>query len=1003
MIKRLLSVIFLFGLVCVLRGVFSPPSAQAIYACNTNCAPNPGGCDAPNYCYNNSVCRNANCNLETDCSCPYGACNICSAAYKYSRASGYYSKLADCSVPAAGSTVTRTCDCGCGETQPSDIVIPPSAENCYNRCYHAACNGTTGQCVQVLGALDAGDSCSPSGSQRTSGWGAFGSCKTTTVPHTAITCGSGRQYQTCNCGNENACTFGCTGPVGACWTGVAPYGEGSSAENFQACCVSQGPVTAPVITGTSLNDCSAPADSIHLTWTYFDNSGGCSGDACCGTSWGLNCSGNNNTFKVKVDANPDITVGSGVREVLQLQLGNWGAHTIQVCANNGTATENCATTNINTTAPVCGTFNRTRVSGPIPGNVNCYKSFPSLSASAETTPANTCGDHLYFDNTGPTNCASGWLAAAPNASWVPTCGVSTGNYNWTVQAHSETTPAKCTPVTSVADTYTMDNQPPAVPGGGAIVFTPNPVCLGNYRATYSWNASTGDTGCAGIDAVGDVAPPYKSQLTTSATVDGSGNYTDIVTGWDTSYQMARTQTTTDYYPPNTRFWGHTRAQDRLNTESNWSPGTGLEDVTIPVPSPFPTIHFGGEFIEDIGAGSRVCDDGGTTTYMNIPNPGLVDIQVSGGAGVRVTNKVITATRYDVYVTIDNTSNTAPASYCASPTQDITMSATYPGYTTVGWRNNACATDPDQNTQTGIDILTLNGGNPPTYGPGSMHQDLFFRSYNGSGTGWIKTSNASFISKATSRTNIIPNYLSVYDGDDTVDHVFIAAKNSPDVTSGLVLRQTHFDLGPNAGNDTSPTYSVSNWYNDPGLTPSAYALSDALFDPLKFIDYIKSRKEYKTITALDQITADGLYKWNGAEPLLITSPDVFTHNVVLISTGTVNINVTAAPNKFNPAYSVAILAGTINFANGAAANTVEADGIFIANTIGVGAASTGLKIKGNLIQLLGSASSPPAADLSNTRLGATINKPSLFVVFDPQPYIKLMPYLSVSTYDWIQLQ
>ena len=55
------------------------------------------------------------------------------------------------------------------------------------------------------------------------------------------------------------------------------------------------------------------------------------------------------------------------------------------------------------------------------------------------------------------------------------------------------------------------------------------------------------------------------------------------------------------------------------------------------------------------------------------------------------------------------------------------------------------------------------------------------------------------------------------------------------------------------------------------------------------------------------------------------PSVFNdYNVVLLSTGVINVEVT----NFNPSKSVALIAPTINFAN----TVTEAKGIFIADTV-----------------------------------------------------------------------
>ena len=157
-------------------------------------------------------------------------------------------------------------------------------------------------------------------------------------------------------------------------------------------------------------------------------------------------------------------------------------------------------------------------------------------------------------------------------------------------------------------------------------------------------------------------------------------------------------------------------------------------------------------------------------------------------------------------------------------------------------------------------------------------------------------------------------------------------------------------------------------------------------------YIKARKQHKTITSLAEITADGIYIWNGTNPLPINDTNKFRFDgfkVVFISTGTVNINTNNGLDPTNG--SLAIIAPTIAFHN----VVEEANGIFIADNITTGSPSNqGLKIVGNLI----------AQDsLTNDREWTNDNKPSLFIVFDQQKYIDLLPYLSTANYDWRQIQ
>jgi len=122
--------------------------------------------------------------------------------------------------------------------------------------------------------------------------------------------------------------------------------------------------------------------------------------------------------------------------------------------------------------------------------------------------------------------------------------------------------------------------------------------------------------------------------------------------------------------------------------------------------------------------------------------------------------------------------------------------------------------------------------------------------------------------------------------------------------------------------------------------------------------------------------------------------------VLVVDGSVVFNV--AGNTFNadtsvatrPARrSIAILADSIAFSSGA--NFLRnANAIFVASTIDTGSlADAPLKVKGNII----------TSNFTNGRTNGNNQSPSVFVVFDGKQYVDLLPLLSVSKYDWKQLQ
>ena len=239
--------------------------------------------------------------------------------------------------------------------------------------------------------------------------------------------------------------------------------------------------------------------------------------------------------------------------------------------------------------------------------------------------------------------------------------------------------------------------------------------------------------------------------------------------------------------------------------------------------------------------------------------------------------------------------------------------------------------------------------------------------------WIKLKDSSFNStnSLTSKIPYVPAPFDSYDDDDQSPYFIIGS-------SGLVGAPV-INLGLNASAKTgNPEWKATNLNTSYKMTPAL------------FYSYIKARKEYKKINSLNEITADGIYYYQGTNPLTINStPTEFnSFKIVLISPGTVNIN-----SDLNGANlkSIAIIADTINFSS----STSQENGIFIANTITTGNNNIlGLKINGNLIA---------QSVFTRERGWADLNRPSVFIVFKPNLYIDLLPYLSTANYEWRQLQ
>lgn len=268
--------------------------------------------------------------------------------------------------------------------------------------------------------------------------------------------------------------------------------------------------------------------------------------------------------------------------------------------------------------------------------------------------------------------------------------------------------------------------------------------------------------------------------------------------------------------------------------------------------------------------------------------------------------------------------------------------------------------------------------------------------------WFKLKNASFHSlTAGDFINPIPLTVDAFgagSGDDTRRMFIIGeAPNDPEV--GVVSAvSNNVSFGRDNPDGTAVKTSTKGWQ-----TNGYNRLTSLNFT--SFLDYMKSRKDHKTITKLDG--ADGLDQakinyWNGNLTLVNGGGSKGINNfdnkkVVLIIDGTLDFDNLPA-NKFTPAgtAATAFIARRINFYNGS--NFLkQARGIFIADTIDFGNSDTELEIDGNVVSFA------PANPTTSRHRTDSLRKPSIFVAFDPKMYLDLLPYLSISKYDWKQLQ
>ncbi|PIY68791.1 hypothetical protein COY90_04150, partial [Candidatus Roizmanbacteria bacterium CG_4_10_14_0_8_um_filter_39_9] len=538
----------------------------------------------------------------------------------------------------------------------------------------------------------------------------------------------------------------------------------------------------------------------------------------------------------------------------------------------------------------------------------------------------------------------------------------TGAFNWTINA---TYDGGCAPSATATSSFKFDKSPPVMPMP-TIAFSPESVsCPGKYKATLSWNAVNDNAGdCAGIDTL-----PYTSVVSTSNT------YSPPATGWDTNWTAVRTQTSSSGWAGGTQIYGEVKARDSKGNESVWSKIGGGTGETIPVPTPFPTIYIYGNYIEDTGTTAPICSG-----QMTI-DPSLLSINLNvSGPGV---TPICTPhdTWYECTIAVDNI-NTP----CATIDHSVALDGSYGIYEPGEWREQStCVGDPVPT------IMITMGPFPP--GPSPTPANIYFP-YGSASGGWFKEKNTGFYNRKT-RNNLIPNNPLAFDAiDDTVvppndKYLIIGA-------AGAVLNGGSINLGPNATNNTGQgsevSYSSSNW----GV--SSYTAS-SLFSPAKFTDYTKSRKQYTTITKpdLSEIVASGMYYLKDNLIINASNVGIFKDKNIILFSDTASVTILNNIDNDNSdgftlgTGALGIVADTITINN----TLSEIDAILIGNTVNIGTSGVKLKIKGNLINLDGT--------FTNKRSQDNAQYPSLFVIFDPKTYLDLLPYLSISMYDWKQVQ
>jgi len=532
---------------------------------------------------------------------------------------------------------------------------------------------------------------------------------------------------------------------------------------------------------------------------------------------------------------------------------------------------------------------------------------------------------------------------------INTCAAAlpTGTVTWTV---FPTYPGTCASQITQA-TFNFDKTPPPIPVP-TISLIPNAACIGQYFLGYTWNAVTDDgtnpiLGCAGLDMVTN--QPYWSQAQASPITAPPEFSVNVFSGANANDWTTLRLQQTGSHDPGSTIYTHVRSRDKLDNQSAWS---GYETTIIPTPLPYPTIHIAGPIKEIVGS---------ETLDMNIPSTNPISFTPSFNPSTGVGATCVTSgPTYACNVTFSSVPNS-----CTAPTTTMGMSGSYSGYDSFGWN--------DFPTGIVLNVTPATHENPTLYLKYTPPVD-------GGAGAWFKLKDTSFLSRV-GRQNIIPNNVRGYDLTD-----LDTSHNTLSGNSGLLLQNDSLIPGGNAGWPSAVVYSTKNWHT------IGYTSTDDV-SYAQYLDYMNSRKTFtdlgsRTTLSSSLFPADGIYKVTG-NISIADATEFAGKNVVLYVDGSI-----AFTGDFTPTAgsSVAILAKNISISS----TVKEIDAVLIAQqSVDVGTAQLGLKIKGNLIN--------ESATFTLTRTQSSLTKPSLFVEFDPQAYLNLLPYLSTSTYDWRQIQ
>lgn len=246
--------------------------------------------------------------------------------------------------------------------------------------------------------------------------------------------------------------------------------------------------------------------------------------------------------------------------------------------------------------------------------------------------------------------------------------------------------------------------------------------------------------------------------------------------------------------------------------------------------------------------------------------------------------------------------------------------------------------------------------------------------------WYKLKDTSLNKLGNHNISVVTNPQPFDNIDDNTNRYVII--NSPSSDPGIILASGSYNPGPSYNPIQA---SIKNWY-----LGSYIQLNNQI--EINFYEYIKSRKQTKEIENIANINSNGIYIIKSDNLTINNQPNNYDFLLVVRNSnnndyGNLNININNFNSNLN---SIAIVAKNIVFNS----TVNNANGIFIALNQFTYQSPTGLKIKGNLIS---------KNQVSLVNRNDTNQKPSLFIVFDKNQYMKLLPILSIMNYQWQEIQ